>query len=90
MRTKSGRLRSTLLGNPEIRFQADGSVQKSISNAIRYAADKQEKSQYHNQLEQQIKEKQDKLSRQKEDNFSMTKLMVGGDQAAHVKINIFV
>ena len=88
MRTKSGRLRSTLLGNPEIRFQADGSVQKSISNAIRYAVDKQEKSQYHNQLEQQIKEKQDKLSRQKEDNFSMTKLMVRGDQAEH--INTFV
>ena len=92
MRTKSGRLKSIMIGNPEIRFQANESVQRSISNSIRYAADKQEKSEYHNQLgkmknmldpdtslrcsEQQIRDRQDQLSRQKEDNFSMTKLMV--------------
>ena len=39
-----------MIGNPEIRFQANESVQRSISNSIRYAADKQEKSEYHNQL----------------------------------------
>ena len=50
MRTKSGRLKSTMIGNPEIRFQANESVQRSISNSIRYAVDKQEKSEYHNQL----------------------------------------
>ena len=50
LRTKSGRLKSTMIGNPEIRFQANESVQRSISNSIRYAADKQEKSEYHNQL----------------------------------------
>ena len=116
VRTKSGRLRSTLLGAPEIRcllyredqrdpmyvismfycrFQANESVQKSICNAIRYAVDKQEKSDYHQQLgwlhiittvqselslssvsEQQIQEKNDLKSKQKEDNFSMAKLMV--------------
>ena len=53
-RTKSGRLRSTLLGNPEIRFQANEGVQKSISNSIRYAVDKQEKSDYHSQLGKKI------------------------------------
>ena len=77
LRTKSGRLKSTLLGNPEIRFQANESVQKSISNSIRYAVDRQEKSDYHDQLEQQIREKQDNHSKQKEDSFSMTKMMVG-------------
>ena len=81
-----------MIGNPEIRFQANESVQRSISNSIRYAADKQEKSEYHNQLgkmenmsdhdtsllclEQQIRDKHDQLSKQKEDNFSMTKMMV--------------
>ena len=81
-----------MIGNPEIRFQANESVQRSISNSIRYAVDKQEKSEYHNQLgkmenmsdhdtslwcsEQQIRDKHDQLSKQKEDNFSMTKMMV--------------
>ena len=39
-----------MIGNPEIRFQANESVQRSISNSIRYAVDKQEKSEYHGQL----------------------------------------
>ena len=34
-RTKSGRIRTTLIGNPDIRFQANEGVQKSISNNIR-------------------------------------------------------
>ena len=53
LRTKSGRLRSSMIGNPEIRFQANEDVQKSISNSIRYAVDKQEKSDYHSILGEQ-------------------------------------
>ena len=36
-RTKSGRIRTTLIGNPDIRFQANEGVQKSISNNIRWS-----------------------------------------------------
>ena len=54
----------------------NGQLTFQLSLVNRYAVDKQEKSDYHNQLEQQIKEKQDQMSRQQEDNFSMTKLMV--------------
>ena len=50
VRTKSGRLRSTVRGNPEIRFQANEAVQNSICNQIRYAASKEEKSKYHSEL----------------------------------------
>eukprot|EP00090_Calanus_glacialis_P013030 TRINITY_DN21643_c0_g1_i1.p1 TRINITY_DN21643_c0_g1~~TRINITY_DN21643_c0_g1_i1.p1 ORF type:complete len:462 (-),score=133.65 TRINITY_DN21643_c0_g1_i1:237-1583(-) len=57
MRTNSGRLRSTVYANPEIRFQADESVQKSISNNIRYAVDKEDKSIYQQELEDQIRQK---------------------------------
>ena len=39
--------------NPVIRFQANEDVQKSISNSIRYAVDKQEKSDYHSILGEQ-------------------------------------
>ena len=53
-RTKSGRIRTTMIGNPEIRFQANEGVQKSISNNIRYAVDKDEKAQYHAELEEQV------------------------------------
>lgn len=54
VRTNSGRLRSTLRGNPEIRFQQNEGVQKSIYNQIRYAAPKEDKSHYHSELEEQI------------------------------------
>lgn len=57
MRTNSGRLRSTLRGNPEIRFQANEGVQKSIYNQIRYAAPHDEKSSYHSDLEKQVMQK---------------------------------
>ena len=50
VRTGSGRLRSEVRGNPEIRFQENEGVQKSIQNAIRYHADKDFKSQYHADL----------------------------------------
>ena len=48
-----------MIGNPEIRFQANEGVQKSISNNIRYMADKEEKAQYHAELEQQVEEEED-------------------------------
>ena len=48
-----------MIGNPEIRFQANEGVQKSISNNIRYMADKEEKAQYHADLEQQEREEED-------------------------------
>ena len=35
-RTKSGRIRTAIFGNPEIRFQANESVKKTINNNIRY------------------------------------------------------
>ena len=50
MRTKSGRLRSNVRGNPEIRFQANEGVQNSICNQIRYAASKEDKAKYHSEL----------------------------------------
>jgi len=55
VRTKSGRLRTAITGNPEIRFQANESVQKTISNNIRYAIDPKEKELYHKELEDQIR-----------------------------------
>ncbi len=49
VRTKSGRVRTLLRGNPEIRFQ-DNSVRNSVTNSIRYASDPQIKAQYHKDL----------------------------------------
>ncbi len=46
VRTRSGRLRTTLIGNPEIRFQPNESVQKTIVNCLRYAGDRETKEQY--------------------------------------------
>ena len=50
VRTGSGRLRSEVRGNPEIRFQANEGVQNSICNQIRYSASKEEKAKYHSEL----------------------------------------
>ena len=50
VRTGSGRLRSEVRGNPEIRFQANEGVQNSICNQIRYASSKEEKAKYHSEL----------------------------------------
>lgn len=50
VRTRSGRLRTALIGNPEIRFQPNESVQKTIYNTIRYQADRDTKEQYHRAL----------------------------------------
>ena len=50
VRTKSGRLRTNLIGNPEIRFQPNEAVKKTIVNTIRYQADKDTKEQYQRAL----------------------------------------
>ena len=55
VRTGSGRLRSEVRGNPEIRFQANESVKKTVNNNIRYAADRELKESYGQQLEDQIR-----------------------------------
>ena len=46
MRTQSGHVKTAVLGNTEIRFQEDKSVQKAITNNIRYMADYDAKAQY--------------------------------------------
>ena len=50
VRTKSGRIRTIIRGNPEIRFQDNSSVKKTINNSIRYQADPELKAQYHKDL----------------------------------------
>ena len=54
MRTRSGRLRTTLIGNPEIRFQPNESVQKTIYNTIRYSTDPESKAMYQAALGKKI------------------------------------
>ncbi len=46
VRTPSGRLRTTLLGNTEIRFQNNESVQKTIFNTIRYQQNREDQEHY--------------------------------------------
>jgi len=72
VRTKSGRLRSTVVGNTEIRFQANEGVQKSICNNIRYAAPAQEKSQYHAELEEQVRQRQEMNAKQAQSDLTIT------------------
>ena len=50
VKDSSGKVKAVVVGNPEIRFQENEGVQKSIQNAIRYHADKDFKSQYHADL----------------------------------------
>ena len=50
VRTRSGRLRTILVGNPEIRFQNNESVQKTIYNTIRYQQNKEDQEQYKRDL----------------------------------------
>ena len=50
VRTNSGHLRTAVLGNPEIRFQDDKSVQKTIVNTIRYQANRELKESYQKEL----------------------------------------
>ena len=46
VRTRSGRIRTQMIGNPEIRFQPNESVQKTIYNTIRYSTDPESKATY--------------------------------------------
>ena len=50
VRTRSGRLRTMMVGNPEIRFQNNESVQKTIYNTIRYQQNKEDQEQYKRDL----------------------------------------
>ena len=65
-RTKSGRIRTAIFGNPEIRFQANESVKKTIDNNIRYTADRGMKEEYGHQLEEQIRERKETEDREKQ------------------------
>ena len=67
-RTKSGRIRTSLIGNPDIRFQANEGVQKSIQNNIRYMADPGEKAAYHAQLEEQVKQRKEQEALDKQNS----------------------
>ena len=67
-RTKSGRIRTTLIGSQDIRFQANEGVQKSIENNIRYTAHPSEKASYHAELEAQVREKREQEALEKQTN----------------------
>ena len=67
-RTKSGRIRTTLIGSQDIRFQANEGVQKSIENNIRYTAHPSEKASYHAELEAQVRERKEQEALEKQTN----------------------
>ena len=46
VRTRSGHVKTAVMGNTEIRFQEDKSVQKAITNTIRYTRDWDSKAEY--------------------------------------------
>jgi len=73
VRTNSGRLRSTLRGNPDIRFQANEGVQKSICNQIRYAADPAEKSMYHSELAEQVEQRKQRAEMEKHNDLAIAR-----------------
>ena len=50
VRTKSGRIRTQIIGNTDIRFQENKSVRKTIDNNIRYQGDPEMKAMYHREL----------------------------------------
>ena len=67
-RTKSGKIRTTLIGSQDIRFQANEGVQKSIENNIRYTAHPSEKATYHAELEAQVRERREQEALEKQTN----------------------
>jgi len=71
VRTNSGKLRSTLRGNPDIRFQAHEGVQKSIYNQIRYAAPSDEKANYHSDLAEQVAQRQQRAEMEKHNDLAI-------------------
>jgi len=72
-RTRSGRIRTTLIGNPELRFQPNEGVQKSIINNIRYTADRGTKEAYQNVLEAQIAERKTREYQEKEHDIAVAR-----------------
>ena len=58
------------------RFQANESVQKTISNNIRYSADKDDKAIYHKELEEQIRERKEMEAMEKHNNREVCKQLV--------------
>jgi len=75
LRTKSGKLRSTVYANPEIRFQANETVQKSITNNIRYSVDNEERHVYQQELEDQIRQKHQMQELEKNDDLTVSRQM---------------
>jgi len=73
VRDNQGHVRAVVMGNPEIRFQDNAGVQKSIHNAIRYHADPEYKSQYHAELEEQIKNRENNEQRVKDQDVAITR-----------------
>ena len=57
----------------QLRFQENEGVQKSIQNAIRYHADKDFKSQYHSDLEQQILARDNKAQAVREQDVNISR-----------------
>ena len=55
VRTKSGRIRTQIIGNTDIRFQENKSVRKTIDNNIRYQGDPEMKAMYHRELGEYLK-----------------------------------
>ncbi|XP_059098913.1 uncharacterized protein LOC131893000 isoform X2 [Tigriopus californicus] len=82
VRTKSGRVRTTVIGAPEIRFQENESVKKSIFNSIRYQSNPETKAQYQRELEEQIRQRKEFERTQKEREISLEKQLeqVEGNQ----------
>ncbi|CAB4067773.1 unnamed protein product [Lepeophtheirus salmonis] len=70
VRTKSGRIRTAIVGNPEIRFQENESVQKTIYNSIRYSSNREDKEHYSHILEDQIKTRRMQEMEEREKIFS--------------------
>ena len=58
------------------RFQANESVQKTISNNIRYTADKDDKAVYHRELEEQIRERKEMEALEKQNNREVCRQLV--------------
>ena len=91
-RTKSGRIRTAIFGNPEIRFQANESVKKTINNNIRsyidlelmiliapdtrYTADRGFKEEYSQQLEDQIRERKENEDKERSMSREYAKQLV--------------
>ncbi|XP_071746149.1 uncharacterized protein [Lepeophtheirus salmonis] len=75
VRTKSGRIRTAIVGNPEIRFQENESVQKTIYNSIRYSSNREDKEHYSHILEDQIKTRRMQEMEEREKDIQQARAM---------------